>query len=139
MGSGGASGSRAEREGVRRGRLARMAATVTATAAAIGCAAGPAPPVIDLRPACHREEQRIRAHVTLCWLALLLVRIAETATDTTWNNIAGELDLVTLGHLHRPLRHLPADRRAHRCPARHPLQARHPPPNKIIQADPSAV
>jgi transposase len=34
--------------------------------------------VIDLRPACHREEERIRAHIILCWLALLLARITET-------------------------------------------------------------
>jgi Transposase DDE domain len=53
--------------------------------------------VIDLRPACHRKEERIRAHVVLCWLALLLIRIAETTTGTTWNTIAGELDLLTLG------------------------------------------
>jgi hypothetical protein len=53
--------------------------------------------LIDLRPVYHRKEQRIRAHVTLCWLALLLIRIAETAAGTTWNTIAGELDLLTLG------------------------------------------
>jgi Transposase DDE domain len=53
--------------------------------------------VIDLRPACHRKEERIRAHVILCWLALLLIRIAETATSATWANIADELDLLTLG------------------------------------------
>ena len=34
--------------------------------------------VIDLRPVYHRKEERIRAHVILCWLALLLIRIAET-------------------------------------------------------------
>ena len=34
--------------------------------------------VIDLRPVYHRLEERIRAHVILCWLALLLIRIAET-------------------------------------------------------------
>jgi transposase len=28
--------------------------------------------VIDLRPVYHRREDRIRAHVILCWLALLL-------------------------------------------------------------------
>jgi transposase len=28
--------------------------------------------VIDLRPVFHRREDRIRAHVLLCWLALLL-------------------------------------------------------------------
>jgi len=53
--------------------------------------------VIDLRPVCHRKEERIRAHVILCWLALLLIRIAETTTALTWATIAGELDLLTLG------------------------------------------
>ena len=53
--------------------------------------------VIDLRPVYHRKEERIRAHVILCWLALLLIRIAETAAGATWNTIAGELDLLTLG------------------------------------------
>ncbi|WP_406336785.1 hypothetical protein [Streptomyces sp. NBC_00203] len=28
--------------------------------------------IIDLRPVYHRLEERIRAHVVLCWLALLL-------------------------------------------------------------------
>jgi hypothetical protein len=31
--------------------------------------------VLDLRPVYHRLEDRIRAHVVLCWLALLLARI----------------------------------------------------------------
>jgi len=53
--------------------------------------------VIDLRPVYHRKEQRIRAHVILCWLALLLIRIAETTTSVTWAKIADELDLLTLG------------------------------------------
>jgi Transposase DDE domain len=53
--------------------------------------------VIDLRPVYHRKEERIRAHVILCWLALLLIRVAETATGATWNTIADELDLLTLG------------------------------------------
>src|SRR5204862_7413229 len=53
--------------------------------------------VIDLRPVYHRKEERIRAHVILCWLALLLIRIAETTTGTTWAKIADELDLLTLG------------------------------------------
>ena len=33
----------------------------------------------------------------MCWPALLLVCIAETTTGTTCNNIADELDLLTLG------------------------------------------
>jgi Transposase DDE domain len=53
--------------------------------------------VIDLRPVYHRKEERIRAHVILCWLALLLIRIAETTTGTTWAKIADELGLLTLG------------------------------------------
>jgi hypothetical protein len=53
--------------------------------------------VIDLRPVYHRLEQRIRAHVILRWLALLLIRIAETTADTTWNKISDELSQLTLG------------------------------------------
>jgi len=53
--------------------------------------------VIDLRPVYHRKEERIRAHIILCWLALLLIRIAETTAGTTWNTITDELDLLTLG------------------------------------------
>jgi hypothetical protein len=53
--------------------------------------------VIDLRPVYHRKEERIRAHVLLCWLALLLIRIAETAVGATGDRIADELDPLTLG------------------------------------------
>ena len=44
--------------------------------------------VIDLRPVYHRKEERIRAHVILCWLALLLIRIAETTAGDTWPDCA---------------------------------------------------
>ncbi|MGW3473339.1 IS1634 family transposase, partial [Saccharopolyspora sp. NPDC000995] len=47
--------------------------------------------IIDLRPVYHRIEKRIRAHVLLCWLALLLIRIAETRTATTWPTLRDEL------------------------------------------------
>ena len=40
----------------------------------------------------HRLEPRIRAHVLLCWLALLLIRVAERRTGLTWRRIAIELD-----------------------------------------------
>jgi hypothetical protein len=53
--------------------------------------------VIDLRPVFHRKEQRIRAHVLLCWLALLLARIAETSTGQTWPTLRRELNRITLG------------------------------------------
>jgi len=54
---------------------------------------------LGLRPVFHHREDRIRAHVQLCWLALLLLRVVENATDDTWRNVRHELDrmhLVTL-------------------------------------------
>jgi len=54
---------------------------------------------IELRPVFHRLEHRIRAHILLSWLALLLIRVAERQTDQTWRRIALELQrlhLVTL-------------------------------------------
>ena len=53
--------------------------------------------ILDLRPIYHRLEERIRAHVLLCWLALLLIRIAETSTGQTWPAIRRELDRIHLG------------------------------------------
>lgn len=38
----------------------------------------------SLRPIYHSKDDRIRSHVLLCWLALLLIRIAEVETETTW-------------------------------------------------------
>ena len=52
---------------------------------------------LDLRPIYHRKQERIRAHVLLCWLALLLVRIAENATGETWRNLRNELERLHLG------------------------------------------
>ncbi|MGW4412800.1 IS1634 family transposase [Nonomuraea sp. NPDC004702] len=52
--------------------------------------------VIDLRPVHHRLEERIRAHVILCWLTLLLIRVIETTTGSTWNRIRDEFDLLTV-------------------------------------------
>jgi transposase len=54
---------------------------------------------LELRPVFHRVEHRIRAHVLLCWLALLLIRVAERQTNQTWRRIALDmqrLHLVTL-------------------------------------------
>jgi transposase len=53
--------------------------------------------VIDLRPVYHRLEERIRAHVLLCWLALLFIRIIETTTGQTWQAIRRELDRLHVG------------------------------------------
>ncbi len=53
--------------------------------------------VIDLRPVYHRKEERIRAHVILCWLALLLARVAENACAATWPELRRQLDRIAVG------------------------------------------
>ena len=47
---------------------------------------------LGLRPVFHYREDRIRGHVQLCWLALLLIRVVENATADTWRNTRHELD-----------------------------------------------
>src|SRR5512143_2480731 len=54
---------------------------------------------LGLRPVHHRREDRIRGHVQLCWLALLLTRGIENTTGDTRRTTRHELDrmhLVTL-------------------------------------------
>ena len=53
--------------------------------------------ILDLRPVYHRLEERIRAHVVLCWLALLLIRIVETTTGHTWHHVRRHLDRLHVG------------------------------------------
>jgi hypothetical protein len=53
--------------------------------------------VLDLRPVYHRLEERIRAHVILCWLALLLIRVAENHTSQTWSAMRRELQRIHIG------------------------------------------
>jgi len=58
--------------------------------------------VLDLRPVYHRLEDRIRAHVLLCWLALLLARIVETRAGsadqaTTWPRARDQLQRLHVG------------------------------------------
>ncbi len=53
--------------------------------------------VLDIRPVYHRLSDRIRAHVLLCWLALLLVRVAENETKQTWRAIRSELSRLHVG------------------------------------------
>ncbi|MGB3971849.1 MAG: hypothetical protein WBL89_07740 [Limnochordia bacterium] len=42
--------------------------------------------LIDIRPVRHRLPDRIKAHVLLCWLGMLLIRIAEQETGLTCIN-----------------------------------------------------
>jgi len=52
---------------------------------------------LDLRPVYHRKGERIQAHVFLCFLALLLVRIAERKTNMTWDRIKAQMERLHLG------------------------------------------
>jgi hypothetical protein len=87
--------------------------------------------VIDLRPVYHRKEERIRAHVILCWLALLLIRIAETTASTIWAKITDELDLLTLGTFTGPAG---TSRQAELTRTQRNLLAKLKAPKKIIEA-----
>jgi transposase len=52
---------------------------------------------LELRPVYHRKDERIRAHVFFCFLALLLVRIAERKTGRTWDQIRSIMERIHLG------------------------------------------
>ena len=92
---------------------------------------------LELRPVFHRLEHRIRAHVLICWLALLLIRVAERQTGHTWRRIALELAAPAPRHL-QGRRHRPADdplTDTQRDPrrARDPRR-RSPPPARLTRA-----
>jgi len=52
---------------------------------------------LDLRPVYHRKDERIEAHVFLCFLALLLVRVAERKTNLAWDHIKAQMERLHLG------------------------------------------
>ena len=51
---------------------------------------------LRIRPVFHRLDERIRAHVLICWLALLLVRIAERESARSWRKIRSALERIKL-------------------------------------------
>ncbi len=51
---------------------------------------------LGLRPVFHHREDRIRSHIQLCWLGLLLMRVVENGTGDTWRNVRHELDRMHL-------------------------------------------
>lgn len=63
---------------------------------------------LDLRPVYHRLSRRIRAHVLLCWLALLLIRVVEAQVEEklgqryTWSRLRDELSRMHLGIFEGP-------------------------------------
>ena len=54
---------------------------------------------LELRPIYHHLPDRIRAHVLLCWLALLLVRVIERDTRQTWPQTRDQLADIHLAYL----------------------------------------
>ena len=52
--------------------------------------------ILRLRPIFHRLEERIRAHILICWLALLLVRLCERPAGDSWRNLRRELERLHL-------------------------------------------
>ena len=53
--------------------------------------------VVDIRPIHHQLEDRIRAHVLLCWLAMLVIRVAENEAGQTWHRIHRQLRRLEVG------------------------------------------
>ncbi|WP_035101069.1 IS1634 family transposase [Aneurinibacillus terranovensis] len=51
---------------------------------------------LELRPVYHRKEERIRAHVLLCWLGLMLIRIIENQTGRTWGDVRSLMQMLHL-------------------------------------------
>ncbi len=47
---------------------------------------------IEIRPVYHRKEERIKAHVFVCVLSLLVSRIMEKLTGMTINSISRDLN-----------------------------------------------
>jgi len=92
---------------------------------------------LELRPVYHRLDDRIRAHVILCWLALLLIRIAETTTGDTWNQLREQLQELHIGTIEGPRRHVLATHRDHLCPAHDAVQAGHHPTPEDPRARPA--
>jgi hypothetical protein len=52
---------------------------------------------LELRPLYHHKDERIASHVFICFLALLLVRIAEGRTGMTWDRIRTSMERLHLG------------------------------------------
>jgi transposase len=53
---------------------------------------------LALHPVYHRRDDRIRAHVLICFLALVIIRVAENRTGDTWRTIRSELGQIRQGH-----------------------------------------
>ena len=55
--------------------------------------------VLDLEPVQHRTPDRIAAHVHVCVLAYLLIRVAENRAQAGWEQIREQMERITLTEL----------------------------------------
>jgi hypothetical protein len=54
--------------------------------------------ILRLRPVFHSKAERIRSHVLICFLALVIIRVADDRTHQTWRMIRAELGTIRQGH-----------------------------------------
>ncbi len=47
---------------------------------------------LEIRPNYHSKDERIRCHVFLCFIALVLVRIVENKTGSSWPKVRNEMN-----------------------------------------------
>ena len=92
---------------------------------------------LELRPVYHRKSDRIRAHVLLCWLALLLIRIVENETGMTWFQVRKMLKQINLISLQLPegIVHQSTTLSKEQSHVYHSCKVKAPP--KIIQLQPA--
>ena len=57
---------------------------------------------LDLRPMYRHVSDRIRAHVLICWLALLLVKIAEIRVGESWAKIRSRFERIRIAETGTP-------------------------------------
>ena len=56
---------------------------------------------LKLRPNYHSRDDRIRCHIFLCFLALLLVRVVENKTEKTWSKVRDEMNRIYFGEFNQ--------------------------------------
>ena len=52
---------------------------------------------LELRPNYHSRDDRIRCHIFVCFLALVLARIVESKTNLSWSRIRNEMNRIYVG------------------------------------------
>jgi transposase len=56
---------------------------------------------LKLRPNYHSKDDRIRCHIFLCFLALLLIRIVENETRKSWSTVRDEMNRLYFGEFNQ--------------------------------------